>query len=197
MAASAVELRAEARQTLVRLALTSSTPARLLVPVVSRSSLGSRPPTGDATPSVEWLAVELEAAGEDVEAIRRVLGYARAELAVIVRRDLAPTLYADTAADLAELIVERGESYSPLELSVALRCTPTMVRRARLAAGRDAERGRPVQLNGNGKALGLELLAAGLSVRAASLISGTARSTLHDRARAARRDMPADAARPA
>ena len=50
-----------------------------------------------------------------------------------------------------------------------------------------------VELNGNGNGgspleRGLELLHAGLSVRAAAAASGVARSTLHDRARRVERE---------
>lgn len=57
------------------------------------------------------------------------------------------------------------------------------MRRARLAAGLDAERGRPLKLNCNGSELGLELIRAGFSVRASSALCGVAKSTLADRAR--------------
>jgi helix-turn-helix, Psq domain len=60
-----------------------------------------------------------------------------------------------------------------------------MVRRIRLSHGHDAERGRRLELNGSGS-LGVQLIANGLSVRAASMLSGVPRSTLHDRARRGR-----------
>jgi hypothetical protein len=58
--------------------------------------------------------------------------------------------------------------------------------RTRLAAGRDAERGRPAALNGNGD-VGVEL---GYSIRAASMLSGVARSAIADRVRRAREIPP-------
>lgn len=65
------------------------------------------------------------------------------------------------------------------------------MRRVRLAHGLDAERGRPIRVNGNGAALGLELMAAGLSVRASATLAGVPKSTLADRARCgARRQGP-------
>jgi hypothetical protein len=157
------------------------------VPVVSGSTPSSRPPTGDAHPIAEQLAVELERAGDDVAAIERVLRRARDELSVIVRRPLAQ-LHADSADDLRELVVERGEGFTALDVSVALRVTPTFVRRARLAEGRDPEHGRRVSVNGNGTASvrGLELVANGYSVRAAALVVGLPRSTLGDHVRRAR-----------
>src|SRR4051794_31699081 len=94
-------------------------------------------------------------------------------------------LRAESLEDLGALVVDRGEGFDAQTVAISLRCTPTLVRRARLAAGLEPERGRPLEVNGNGPALGLELVANGYSLRAAALISGTPRSTLHDRARAA------------
>jgi hypothetical protein len=83
----------------------------------------------------------LDQVGNDIAAIERVLRLARAELDRTVRRPLA-AVYAETADDLAALVVERGEGFAASEVSVALRETPTFVRRARLAAGVDPGCGR-------------------------------------------------------
>jgi hypothetical protein len=87
------------------------------------------------------LAEQLDQVGNDIAAIERVLRLARAELDRTVRRPLA-AVYAETADDLAALVVERGEGFAASEVSVALRETPTFVRRARLAAGVDPGCGR-------------------------------------------------------
>jgi hypothetical protein len=75
---------------------------------------------------------------------------ARDELDHLRRRSLTSQLHVETATDLRALVVDRGQGFTPLEVSVALRCTPTFVRKARVAAGVDAERGRPVRVNGDG-----------------------------------------------
>jgi hypothetical protein len=74
------------RQLLVSLALASSTSARLLWQS-GRSAPGTRPPTGEPHPAAEHYALELELerAGDDVDAIERVLEQAQAELDTILR----------------------------------------------------------------------------------------------------------------
>jgi hypothetical protein len=122
----------------------------------------------------------LTRAGDDVQAITRVLRRASAELRAIKRRPLAQ-LRSDTAVDLAALVVDRGEGFTAREVANALRTTATFVRRARIAAGRESERGRIVHVNGIDA--GVALVRNGMSVRAAAAVVGVAKSTLHDRAR--------------
>jgi hypothetical protein len=182
---SAVELRAETRGVLLRLALTSIVSGRGLVGRVTSSAPDSAPPMGETHADVEALAVELASAGDDVAALDRLLRRARTLLDAIVRRPLAGPA-GDRAIDLAAEVVRSGEGWDVRDVSIALRCTPTFVRRARLAAGRDAESGRALSIelvNGTPVVFGVELVRAGYSLRAASAISGVARSTLHDRAR--------------
>ena len=152
------------------------------MPAVSSSPPESAAPTGESRPLADTLALELKLAADDVRAIERVLRHASDELARIKRRPLA-NLHCETAVDLAELVVARGQGFTALEVSVALRCTPTFVRRARLAAGVEPERGRAVRVNGHGLERGVGLVANGMSVRAAAAVVGVAKSTLHDHAR--------------
>jgi hypothetical protein len=56
------------------------------------------------------LAEQLDQVGNDIAAIERVLRLARAELDRTVRRPLA-AVYAETADDLAALVIERGEGF--------------------------------------------------------------------------------------
>jgi hypothetical protein len=179
VSSSAAALRAKTRETLLALALTSEIGARAVVDVVSTSSPTSLPPTGQRRPLAEAFARELDRAGDDVHAIGALLRRASDELDAIKRRPLA-NVTTETFADLHAEILDRGQGFTAHEVAVALRCTPTMVRRARLVAGLEPERGRAVQVNGNGVELGLTLIANGMSVRAASAIAGVPRSTLHD-----------------
>ena len=111
-----------------------------------------------------------------------------AEVERIKRRPLAAVTIV-TAADLAALVLDRGQGFTAKEVAIGLRCTPTFVRRARLAAGVEPERGRAVRVastgasTGDGLERGVELVANGMSVRAAAAVVGVAKSTLHDRAR--------------
>jgi hypothetical protein len=103
-----------ARQLLVSLALASSTSARLLWQS-GRSAPGTRPPTGEPHPAAEHYALELERelerAGDDVDAIERVLEQAQAELDTILRRPIA-NLHADSLVERSAEVVDRGEGWS-------------------------------------------------------------------------------------
>jgi hypothetical protein len=175
-----------ARQVLLELELCSVTRARAYATPISGAHAESRPPTGGETPADFWRQRFESADDRELDGLVR---QARAELDAIRRRPLAQ-LHAESADDLRELVLERGEGFPAADVAVALRCTPTFVRRARLAAGRDPEHGRLVQMhqmeNGNGAALGLELVANGHSIRAAAAIAGVAKSTLADHVRRAR-----------
>ena len=143
-------------------------------------------PSGEGTHPAESWAEKLEGlAGAHLERAVRAL---RDELDRVRRRPLAG-VRGETVEALAELVLDRGAGFTALEVSVALRVTPTFVRRTRLAHGLDAERGRHVKVNGHGAALGVQLIANGYSVRAAAAaaISGVPRSTLHDGFRRASR----------
>lgn len=73
-------------------------------------------------------------------------------------------------------MLREGEGASVAVVALALRCTPTFVRRVRVSTGRDAERGRVLEIEPDPRAL----RDAGLSLRAVALATGVPRSTLHD-----------------
>jgi hypothetical protein len=162
------------RQVLVELALASVVPARALASVVTGSAPESRAPRGEHSPADRWrerfnAAHEHERAG--------VLHDAERELSHLRRRRFAVGTAHD-GDELRERILRDGTGMVPRDVAFALRCTPTLVRRTRLAGGRDPEHGRPVELERFDAAA---LLAAGLSFRAVELVLGVSRSTLHDR----------------
>jgi hypothetical protein len=72
---------------------------------------GTRPPTGEPHPAAEHYALELERAGDDVDAIERVLEQARAELDAILRRPIA-NLHADSLVERSAEVVVRAEGWS-------------------------------------------------------------------------------------
>lgn len=160
---------------LLELELLSVTRARAFVPAVTTSPPSSAPPTGDESPAAYWRE-RFDGAGSEEEA-RELVALARLELQRIRRRAFAPIAYSD-GADLAAQVVADGEGFEPLHVSIALRCTPTFVRRARICAGRDAERGRRVRLD---RLDPRALVDAGFSLRQASAVSGVPRSTLAGR----------------
>jgi hypothetical protein len=172
-------LQREQRQVLLELELTSTARAHAFAPVVTRSTPTSTAPSGDESPATYWRA-RFVAAHDEHEA-SELVKRARDELRAIRRRSFPATAY-DTADELAERVVSDGESVDALSVAIALRCTPTFVRRARIIDGRDPEYGRVVDAELSARSL----RDAGLSLRQVSAVLGVPRSTLHERlARAA------------
>lgn len=178
--ATAAELEREARELLVAYALTSTVRGHLVLPAVIHARPTSQPPSGGEHPAERW-AAELERLAGEAE-LARFLRDLRAELDRVRRRRLAPVV-GETLEDLETAVVDRGEGWDARAVAVALRTSERLVARIRVANGLD-ERGRPKRINGT--ADGLALLHAGLSLRAASMIVGVPKATLHDRARRGR-----------
>jgi hypothetical protein len=173
-------LRKSARQVLAELELCSVTRAHAHAPLVSGAHAGSRPPTGGASPAEHWRARFESAHPGELAMLERL---ARDELESIRRRRF-PTTAVRNGDDLRERIVSEGEGSPARDVAIALRTSEGIVRRTRLTDGRDAERGRELELRRH--AAPDELVAAGMSVRAAAAATGVPRSTLAGRlARAA------------
>lgn len=160
---------------LAELELTSTARAGAIVPMVSGSAPTSTPPNGDDTPARYWRK-RFALAGNDHE-LRALIDEAWRELRGIRRRTLAALAYED-GGELDELILDRGEGFEPTIVAVNLRCTPTRVRRARIARGRDPEHGHVVELDALDPRA---LIDAGLSIRQTAAVLGLPRSTLHGR----------------
>jgi hypothetical protein len=169
----------EQRQVLAELELTSTARAHAFAPFVTSSSTTGTAPSGDDTPAAYWRA-RFDAATTDAD-VDELVRLARSELTHIRRRTF-PALAWATADELAERVVDEGEGVDAPVVAMALRCTPTFVRRARLARGRDTELGRVVRVALEPRAL----VDAGMSLRQVSAVLGGPPSTLHERlARAA------------
>lgn len=169
-------LLAEARPVLLGLALASSAPtAKLGVRAAPAGGASSGRPAGPRTPPAErWAA--LIAGALTVSEGRRHLSAARAELQSIRRRPLA-LASTDTLADMEARIVSEGVGMSALEVAVTCRCTTSMVRRARIQADCDPERGHPLTAT-TPEVAAVMLRASGLSLRATAQLTGIPRSTL-------------------
>jgi hypothetical protein len=155
----------------------------------SRGTHISGRPQGEATPPHE----ELEQAYRDASSDRQ-----RAAVVDRMRATLkhwrgqgrtAATVESKEKRDAR--IVSEGEGWEVQDVAVRFRCTPTAVRRARLAAGRTADLGRataatrpPVE-DRSQLERARELRANGMSFRQVEMLTGVPRSTLHD---AGRRD---------
>jgi hypothetical protein len=160
-------MRNSARQVLAELELCSITRAHALAPIVTGAHADSRPPTGGVSPADRWMLERL--ARDELESIRR-------------RR--FPTTAVRDGDDLRTRIVDEGAGLPALDVAVALRTSEGIVRKARLSSGRESDHGRELVLER--RTSPDELVAAGMSVRAAAAATGVPRSTLAGRlARAA------------
>lgn len=135
-------------------------------------------PSGELRPMAERWRVRFA-----VDTSADALDEARAELDAWIRRPLAPGT-TETLEELCERIVVDGWAIGAEECARAMRCTPTLVRRARLAALRHPETGYALpERNGDAMAWARMLDVAGLTVRAIEALTGVPKSTLHDRLR--------------
>jgi hypothetical protein len=140
---------------------------------------GAALPAGEGDPPIDhWL--ELLAVTDDEDERAQILALAQAELEAWLRRPEPPPA-GETFEDLQHRIIGEGEGWTPQEVALAMRVTPTLVRNTRAQAARDPEYGRPDA----SLAHAIELLRSGCSLRQAAQITGIPKSTLHDAARMA------------
>jgi hypothetical protein len=169
-----------ARPLLANLELVSSAPTQRLGAVVTggRTWEHSQPP-GESHPLWEHFSERLRGA-ETLPAGLAIIAEMTDALTYARRRPMA-TVTGETADDLAERIIEDGEDWAPSDVALAMRCTPTFVRRARLAHNRDPESGQLLD-KADPWALARELHGR-RSLRTIERLTGIPRSTLHDRLR--------------
>lgn len=138
------------------------------------SAEGAALPAGEGYPPLDyWL--DLVSRQQTLEDVRAVVERARSELRAWRRRPEPPPS-GESFTDLKRRIIEDGEGWTPKEVALAMRVTPTLVRNVRTEAERDVDYGRP----DNSLAHGIQLLSAGLSLRQVERITGISKSTLHD-----------------
>jgi len=136
------------------------------------------PPAGDAHPLHEAWARRLREAADAAEA-RALLEAATDALEAIVRRRFVVEA-TETLEELCARIVADGRGFSAEDCAIAMRCTPTLVRRARLEAGRHPDTGGGLpQKVADAMAWARELSDAGLSLRQIEAIAGVPKSSLH------------------
>jgi DNA-binding IclR family transcriptional regulator len=168
-----------ARPVLMRMALLSN--GKVAALERSRGGESERVgPSGNAHPLYERWAERI-ASAPDAETARALLEAAEAELGAQLRRPLAP----DTTETLDELmarIVQDGWGITAEECAVAMRCTPTLVRRARLEARRHPDTGYALpEFEGDVWKWARRLDQVGLSVRQIEALTALPKSTLHRR----------------
>lgn len=135
-------------------------------------------PGGELHPPLEHWAHLLPRC-RTVEEVLDVLRLARAELdAWQVRPEPPPE--GETFEDLSERILSY-EGWEPKDVSLACRCTPTLIRRVRVDAERNPETGREE----GSLQHAMDLLSQGLSLRQVAILTGISKSTLHRQSRVA------------
>lgn len=85
-------------------------------------------------------------------------------------------------------IIKEGEGFTPAEVALRFRCTPTRVRQVRLAVGRDAELGRETEPDATADPddettaieAALRMKRRGMSVRLIGMELGKPKSTIND-----------------
>jgi hypothetical protein len=145
----------------------------------ARSAEAAALPQGEGYPPLDYWLSEIDSA-RSLEEVRSLMDRARSELRAWQRRPEPPPA-GESFEDMKRRIVIEGEGWTPQEVALAMRVTPTLVRSVRNEAERDPEYGRP----DGSLAHGLQLLRSGCSLRQAAQITGIPKSTLHDAARAA------------
>jgi hypothetical protein len=136
-------------------------------------------PPGEGAPMVDRWARRFAGAESD-SSLAALVEEAEAELRAWVHRPLAPASV-ETWEELAERIVRDGWGVTAQECAVAMRCTPTMVRRARLAELRHPETGYSLPEFEDPMEWARALDDAGLTLRQIEAVTGVAKSTIHDR----------------
>jgi hypothetical protein len=143
------------------------------------SAEGAVLPQGESDPPLDYWLEQL-ALARTTDELLRIAERMRRELEAWRRRPDPPPP-GETLDDLKHRLLTEGKGWTPQEVALAMRVTPTFVRNVRTEAERDPETGRADQrLSG---ALGM--LAEGMSLRQVERITGIPRSTLHDARRTA------------
>src|SRR3954471_16814705 len=143
-------------------------------------------PPGEAQPMADrWATTFAGATPENASALTE---QAQAELDTYVRRPLAPDT-TETWEELAGRIVADGWGVTAAACAMAMRCTPSMVRRARLAELRHPDTGYSLPVEADAVAWAMALDVAGLTLRQIEAVTGVSKSSVH-RAVVARRRTP-------
>jgi hypothetical protein len=134
-------------------------------------------PPGEARPMADEWARRFAGAA-DAETLARLTDEAEAEYDTTKRRALAPDT-TETWEELASRIVADGWGVSAVECAVAMRCTPSMVSRARLAELRHPDTGYRLPEISDPMEWARALDQAGLTLRQIEGLTGVSKSTVH------------------
>ena len=129
-------------------------------------------PAGESDPPLDhWIPLILRASDEERPGI---VEQARAELEAWKRRPDPPP-QGESMDELIDRVCEHA-GWPAKEVALALRCTPTFVRRARLARDRHPDTGREEGSLQQAR----DLISQGYSLRQVAMLTGIPKSTLHE-----------------
>lgn len=138
-----------------------------------RAADGQPLPAGESDPPLDhWLDLWITASSSSER--RLIVQAARSELAAWKRRPEPPPA-GESGEQMIERLIREGEGWTPGDVALAFRCTPTLVRRWRTEHDRNPETGR---LEGSIEQA-KDLIGQGLSLRQVAMLTGIPKSTLH------------------
>jgi hypothetical protein len=134
-------------------------------------------PPGDSRPLVDEWAARF-AGAQTADALARLFDEAQAALDHHLRRAFAPDT-TETWEELASRIVRDGWGITAAECARAMRCTPSMVQRARLAEMRHPDTGYALPAKMDAVAWARALDDAGLSERQIVAVTGMSKGGVY------------------
>lgn len=139
-----------------------------------RAAEGQALPAGEPDPPLtHWLDLWFSAPSPSERQL--IVDGARAELAAWKRRPDPPPA-GESAEQMIDRLIRIGEGWTPHDVALAFRCTPTLVRRWRSEHDRNPETGRVEGSLAHAK----DLIERGMTLRQAAMLTGIPKSTIHD-----------------
>lgn len=139
-----------------------------------RDADGQPLPAGESDPPLDhWLDLWFAATSSSERKL--IVQAARSELAAWKRRPTPPP-EGETGEQMISRLIREGEGWSPADVALAFRCTPSMVRRWRTEHDRNPETG----FTDGTLAQAIELVESGrYTLRQAAMLTGIPKSTIH------------------
>jgi len=138
------------------------------------------PPGESSPPHIEWRERYERAVTDDAR--QRVIEDAGRALRGIIRRAKVTPGREETEKEFAARALKDGRGFTLSVASTALRCTPTRLKRIRLAGGKTLDLGEPLIVeapDGDVERRARTLAERGMSVRQMEMLTGMSKSWLH------------------
>jgi len=138
------------------------------------------PPGESRPPHIEWRERYERAVTDDAR--QRIIEDAGRALRGIIRRAKVTPTSGESEKQFAARVISTGRGFGVGEVATAMRCTPTRVRRIRLANGVSLEFGLALTVeapDGDVERRARTLAEQGMSVRQIEMLTGMSKSWLH------------------